>query len=180
MANKDDFESLYRSYYIRLVRFLMHSFHVTEETAKDWTHDAFLRVWRSIATYRGDAKWAFLETTARHVAYNRLRGRKAKKRDAIEEAIDEKTRLLAAPSATDPVECLDRAIRLRLLRDAIRELPGVQREYLQMQLAGFSYPEIARFFRTTEDGVKSRLRDARANLKKKLGATADVLYGGEE
>jgi RNA polymerase sigma-70 factor (ECF subfamily) len=180
MANKDDFESLYRSHYKRLVRFLMHSFNVTEETAQDWTHDVFLRIWRSIGTYRGDATWGFLETTARRVAYNRLRGKRAKKRDAVEEAIDEIAHSLGAPSATDEVERLDRAVQLRRLRDAIDELPGVQREYLQMQLAGFSYPEIARFFRTTEDGVKSRLRDARANLKKKLGATADLLHGGEE
>jgi len=80
----------------------------------------------------------------------------------------------------DPAELLDRAMQVRQLRDAIKELPGGQREYMQMHLSGFSYAEIAKFFRTNDGAVKSRLRDARANLKKKLGAAADVLPGGDE
>ena len=180
MASKDDFESLYRSYHKRLVWFFMRAFHVTEDVAKDWAHDTFLRVWKAFRFYRGDAKWAYLEEIARNVAYNELRKKKTKKRDGIEETLDEKVKALPAPPGRDQVELLDLAMQLRQLRDAIKELPLVQREYLEMKLSGFSYQEIATYFKTTEDGVKSRLRDARLNLRKKLGAIADLLPGGEE
>jgi RNA polymerase sigma-70 factor (ECF subfamily) len=181
MASDDDFESLYRTYCLRLIRFFMRAFHLSQEDAEDCAHETFVRVWRAIHMYRGDAKWAFLETTARHTAYNRFRTKKTRKRDGIEEAIDDAPgKALKAPDGPDPAELPDRAMQVRQLRDAIKELPGVQREYLQMQLSGFSYKEIATFFRTNEGAVKSRLRDARSNLKKKLGAAADLLPGGEE
>lgn len=118
---------------------------------------------------------------ARHVAYNRFRSSRAKKRDGIEETLDRAEKLAgSAAGEVDQAESLDRALHVRQLRDAIRELPDAQREYLQMQLSGFSYDEIATFFRTNSGAVKSRLRDARSNLKKRLGAAADLLPGGEE
>jgi RNA polymerase sigma-70 factor (ECF subfamily) len=172
MGSGDDFESLYRSYHKRLIRYFMRAFHLTEDQAEDLAHDTFVRVWRAIEAYRGDACWAFLETTAHRVGLNRVRSKNTGKRYGREETIDEGAHNLAAPDQ-DQVERMDRAMQSRQLRDAIEKLPSVQREYLRLQQDGFSYQEIATLYKTTEDAVKSRLRDARINLKK-------LLPGGEE
>ena len=60
MANNDDpFGGLYK-YYDRVVAYLM-AFGFSRDDARDLAQDVFVRVIESMSTFRGEAKWTFLE-----------------------------------------------------------------------------------------------------------------------
>lgn len=170
----DLFQSLYRRHYGRLRRFFRTVFRVSDEDADDLTQDTFLRFYRAIDEYRGDAEWAFLESIARNVAFNRVRSQRTQKRGS------EKTESLDAPGLTyepaaplvDPIQTMIETERRQQVEKAIEELPALQKRCLKLQLQGFSYDEIAGLLRISNDAVKSRIRDARRALRQKLGDTA--------
>jgi RNA polymerase sigma-70 factor, ECF subfamily len=171
MTNDDRFQALYRKYYKRMVRFYVLSFRVTEEDAEELTQDAFFRFLEAMDEYRGDAEWAYLETIARNVAYNRIRSQKTAKRGADTVDIDDRNCVPepVAPAEPDYAQRQEDARRSKLLRDAIAELPAGSRECIQLWLNDFKYDEIARFLGITLDAVKSRLRDAKKILRARLG-----------
>jgi RNA polymerase sigma-70 factor (ECF subfamily) len=181
MNNDDRFQSLYRKYYKRMVRFYVLSFRVTEEDAEELTQDAFFRFLEAMDEYRGDAEWAYLETIARNVAYNRIRSQKTAKRGAETVDIHDRNAIPepAAPAEPDYAQREETALRSKRLRDAIAGLPTGSRECIQLWLNEFTYDEIAKFLKITVDAVKSRLRDAKKILRAKLG-DANALPEGEE
>ncbi|HYI11001.1 MAG TPA: sigma factor [Thermoanaerobaculia bacterium] len=67
------FEGLYRRFYARLIGYLSHSFRLSRDEAADVAQDAFLRVFESLDQYRGEAKWAFVQSVAKSVALNKIR-----------------------------------------------------------------------------------------------------------
>jgi len=170
MTKDDRFRSLYQRFYVRIVRFFVRSFHLSEDDARDLAQDTFFRFYKAMDEYRGDAEWAFLETTARNVAYNRIRSQNtAKRRGQHLDVADPATRVPSAPPP-DYAKQQEEAIRRQELRDAIAELPAGQRHCIELQLDGFSYDEIGRFLRVSVDAVKSRIRDAKRGLRDQLGA----------
>lgn len=178
MTKDDRFQSLYQKYYLRIVRYFVRSFHLSEDDARDLAQDAFIRFYKAMGEYRGEAEWAFFETIARNVAYNRIRSQNAaKRRVKLVNIEDPATRVPGAPEP-DFAKQQEDAIRWRQLDDAIAELPVGQRQCIQMQLNGFKYREIAKFLGISEDAVKSRRRDALKHLREKLGA--DVLPEDDE
>jgi RNA polymerase sigma-70 factor (ECF subfamily) len=171
MANDERFQSLYRKYYRRIVRFYVQSFHLSEEDAEDLTQEAFVRFLEAIDEYRGDAEWAFFETIARRVAFNKIRSQKAAKRSANTVDIDDPNfdNEPAAPAQPDYAELEQQAIRQQQMRRAMAELSRGQRECLQLWLAGYKYNEIAKLLKISDDAVKSRIRDAKKILRDRLG-----------
>lgn len=171
MTNDDRFQSLYRKYYKRMVRFYTGSFRVSEEDAEELTQDAFFRFLEAMDEYRGDAEWAYLEAIARNVAYNRIRSQKTAKRGADTVDINDRNSVPepVAPPEPDYAQREEDARRSKLLRDAIAELPAGSRECIQLWLNDFKYDEIAKFLGITLDAVKSRLRDAKKILHARLG-----------
>jgi RNA polymerase sigma-70 factor (ECF subfamily) len=169
---EDLFLTLYGRYYGRMLRFFRGVFRVSEEDAKELTQESFLRFFRTIDEYRGEAEWALLETIARNVAYNRVRSQTTIKRGAVRpESLTDLDVTMQDPAAvqTDPVDRMIDAERRRRLRRAIEELPKGQRQCVQLRLNDWSYDEIARALRISLDAVKSRLRDARRELRDRLG-----------
>jgi RNA polymerase sigma-70 factor (ECF subfamily) len=171
MTNNERFRSIYQRYYRRVVRFFVQAFHLSEEDAEDLAQDTFLRFYEALDEYRGDAEWAFLETTARNVAYNRIRSQKTAKRGAKTVDIDDPAFGYdpPAPAGPDYAEMEEAALRWKRLGDAIAELPAGQRQCVQLWLADFTYEEIAAFMGISVDAVKSRLRDAKKTLRARLG-----------
>ena len=167
------FRSLYNRYYARMLRFFRQVFRVTEADAQELTQDSFLRFYRAMDEYRGEAEWALLETIARNVGYNRVRSLTTIKRGAVRpESLDDadgarQEAAVAAPP--DPVERLIDAERVARLRLAITQLPKGQRHCLQLWLDDFSYDEISRALRISLDAVRSRIRDAKRQLRERLG-----------
>jgi RNA polymerase sigma-70 factor, ECF subfamily len=172
MTNDDRFQSLYRKYYKRMVRFYVGSFRVSEEDAEELTQDAFFRFLEAMDEYRGDAEWAYLEAIARNVAYNRIRSQKTAKRGADTVDINDRnaTPEPVAPAEPDYAQREEAALRSKHLREAIAELPDGSRECIRLWLNDFKYDEIAKFLGITLDAVKSRLRDAKKILRARLGA----------
>lgn len=171
MSNEERFKSLYQKYYWRVVRFYVQTFRLCEEDAEELAQDAFVRFYEALDEYRGDAEWAFFETIARNVAYNKIRAQKTAKRSAKLVDIDSPDFHHDPPAPEEP-DYADRqhaALQKKQLRDAIAQLPVGQRECLQLWLQGFKYEEMARFLRVSVDAVKSRLRDAKRILRERLG-----------
>jgi RNA polymerase sigma-70 factor (ECF subfamily) len=155
-----------------MLRYFRQVFRVSEADAQDLTQDSFVRFYRALDEYRGEAEWALLETIARNVGYNRVRSLTTIKRGAIRpESLDDPE--VAYSEATveqqHPVDALVDAERRTRLQQAILELPKGQRQCLQLWLDDFSYEEISRALRMSLDAVKSRIRDAKRLLRERLG-----------
>lgn len=166
------FRSLYQKYYWRVVRFYVRAFRFAEEDGEELAQEAFLRFYEAMDEYRGDAEWAFFETIARNVAYNRIRSTKTRKRSGQTVAIDDPQvagNQPVAPEEPDYAERQEVALRRSQLHGAILELPAGQRECVQLWLDDFRYDEIATALRISMDAVKSRLRDAKKQLRSRLG-----------
>jgi RNA polymerase sigma factor (sigma-70 family) len=128
--------------------------------------------------YRGDAEWAFLEKVARHVGYNHVRSKNAKKRGGVSVTVEsydasEEVAALAAELVVDesasPEAQLVEAEQLRRVQIAIAALPDGMRHCLTLRLSGLKYEEIAKALRLSVDAVKSRIRDAQKRLREQLG-----------
>ena len=168
----DLFESLYKRYYARMLRFFRQVFRVSEAEAQELTQDSFVRFYRAMDEYRGQAEWALLETIARNVGYNKVRAVNTIKRGSVRpESLDDGQSVKDAIDNTQrhPIDTMIETERLRRLRQAISELPRGQRQCLQLSLEDFSQEEIARALRISVMAVKSRIRDAKRTLRERLG-----------
>lgn len=176
-GGEDLFRSMYDRYYTRMLRFFRKVFRVSEEDAKELTQDSFLRFYRSMREYRGEAEWALLEIIARNVGYNRVRSLSTIKRGAVkpESMHDlESSRLEPVAEQTHLVDQLIGAQRRARLREGIAGLPKGEKRCLQLWLQGLSYAEIARALGISLDAVKSRIRDAKRLLRERLGDEGEL------
>lgn len=172
MTNRDAFKALYAKYFRRVVRYFMRGFHMSEEDAQDLAQETFVRIFRKLHEYRGDAEWAYVETTALHVGCNRLRSLGTAKRGKnaivpLEDALAKREPV--APPDPDYADRETARILRKRLHDEIARLSRAQRQCMQLWLQGHSFEQIARALTITVDAVKSRLRDARKQLKERLG-----------
>jgi RNA polymerase sigma-70 factor (ECF subfamily) len=166
------FKTLYQRFYRRVVAFYVRAFRFAEEDAEELAQEAFLRFYEAMDEYRGEAEWAFFESIARNLAFNRIRWGKRQKRNARTIDIDDPELTLNQPAAPPEPDYADRqeaALRRKRLYDAISALPHGQRECVQLWLDDFKYNEIAAALRMSVDAVKSRLRDAKRVLRARLG-----------
>jgi RNA polymerase sigma factor (sigma-70 family) len=160
----DQFRDLYGRYFARVQRFLV-KFGMAPDDARDLAQETFIRFYESKSTYRGDAEWAYLETIARNLLYNRVRSQHTAKRAA------DLTSLEDAPEAYDVAvngsqeeRVLQKELQARLSA-AIAALPSGVRECLILSIEGLSYGEIAQALRISADAVKTRLYEARRRLR---------------
>jgi RNA polymerase sigma-70 factor (ECF subfamily) len=164
--NVEQFEKLYQRYFDRTVAFIM-SFGVAREDARDLAQEAFVRVYRSMDRYRRDAEWAYIKTTARRLTLNKFRDDMAQKRKVSltlaseEELVNVADKKLSPEQLAAINESLDRA------RAAVSELPDKKRDCVLWFLGGYKYGEIANFLGVSEVTIKSRLHEARHDLKLK-------------
>jgi RNA polymerase sigma factor (sigma-70 family) len=171
VSRRDDrFEAIYRKYFGRIYRYYRRV-GVGDDEAQDLAQDVFKRFFEAMDRYRGEAEWAFLETTALNVLRNYVRARKAAKRSARMVELDDPDfgDEPAAPETPDYAERQHAALRSQRLHEAIAELSPGQRQCLKLWLDDLQYDEIADALRITIDAVKSRLRDAKRILSARLG-----------
>jgi len=165
------FRSLYQKYYRRMVRYYVSAFRLAEEDAEELAQDAFLRFYKAMDEYRGEAEWAFFEMIALNVARNRIRSQKTAKRSAKTVDLDDPAFKgePAAPAEPGYAERQEATLRRASLREAIVQLPDGQRQCVRLWLEDLKYDEIAETLRISVDAVKSRLRDAKKLLQSRLG-----------
>ena len=184
MTNRDDgsaddgFEAIYRKYYARVWRYYR-ACRVSDDEAHDFAQDAFKRFYERMKQLRGEEPWPFLQSIARSVLLNKLRDQKTAKRNGrMVEIDDPEVAELSAPEDLDYAERQHQEMRRNSLYQAAAELPEGQRQCLGLWLGGFKYDEVAGVLGITVDAVKSRLRDAKKQLRARLGV--DTLPEDEE
>jgi RNA polymerase sigma-70 factor (ECF subfamily) len=142
------------------------------EDASDLAQEAFIKVFRSIRSFRGDASFStWLYHVVANVCRDQLRKQKVKVSSLDEPVAYEGEQLekQLLDSGKSPAEKLEEKELKAYLQKLINQLPGEYRLVLVLrEFMDFSYEEIARELDITMGTVKSRLNRARALLKSKL------------
>lgn len=154
------FEELVRRYQADVWRFCHHLLH-QRGAAEDATQETFLRAFRSLRRYRGEAKFStWLLSIARNCAVDELRG--LARRQRLGDALDERPPP-AAPDEFAAVEVLD----------GLERLPLELRECLVLiDVLGLTYRDAARALGVPEGTLKSRVHRGRLELARELGFSA--------
>lgn len=149
------------------------------EEARDLTQETFLRAFRHIESFRGDAD---LKTWLYRIAINQARNRwrwwKRRKKDSIisldfSDRDDEEplSARISSNNAQDPEQELLAREREAALNKALKTLKQDFREAVILRdIEGLSYEEIAETLEISVGTVKSRIARGRLELRKKLGS----------
>ena len=157
-----------RSVYIMALS-LLHN----EADAEDAAQETFLKAFRNLARFRGDAKFStWLISIALNEARSRLRSRKNVKIDSLDEAPGGEGHVspaLLRDWREIPSEVLERQEVRSLLQHAVTDLPTIYREVFMLRdVEELSVNESAEALGITVASVKVRLHRARLMLQKKL------------
>ena len=134
--------------------------------AEDLTQEIFLRLYRNLDRYRGDvplAGWTL--RLSRNLCVDHYRRTRTERRSVI--VSDEV--LKHQPGDSDPSARAERREKLRMVYQALEELPESFAEILMLRdLQGMSYADICAFLDLPEGTMKSRLRRARLELMRRV------------
>lgn len=136
------------------------------QEADDIIQDAFVQFFRFTRTgglVNNPRSWLF--RVARNLSFN-LQKRERRIVSVSEE--QHATALSEWQRVADPEELYEHKERLRLLINAIRELPQRQRECLHLRAEGLRYREIAEVLGITPSAVSESLKNAVTRLMDKL------------
>ena len=158
------FEELVRTYQHRVFGIALRMLGNAAE-AEEIAQEAFLRAYRALAEFRGDAKLStWLYAIASRLCLNRLA---SGERSMIRQGEDSVMRLPHDAGGPDAV--LEQTELEAALHRAIAELPDERRIVVVLRdLEGLSYEEIAAALDLPTGTVRSRLHRARLDLKDKL------------
>ena len=125
--------------------------------AEDVAQDAFVRAWRALPGFRGDAAFTtWLYRIVTNLAVNRVRRRRE---DPTADPPD------PPRSDLDPAARIEAAERLDVALAALAALTPEQRAcFVLREVEGLPYEEIAEVLETTVAAVKQRLFRARAHV----------------
>ena len=139
----------------------------TSSDAEDAVQDTFLKIQRSIATFRGQssfATWSFRILI--NTCYDTRRGRMRKK----EVSQDEPENPEAAPRPEPRAPSAHPSLKLALER-AVAQLTRQQRDvFLMYEVEGMRHSEIAGVLEISETASKNTLFQAKKNLRQMLEA----------
>ena len=134
--------------------------------AADVAQDAFIRAWRALPKFRGDAAFAtWLHRITVNAAWSQRRRAAARPVSQLDEA-------LAVPD-TDPLRQPERVGEVADLRqalgDAIGALPiGMRAVVVLKDIYGWSHDDVARALGISETAAKVRLHRAHLRLREML------------
>ena len=167
-GDMDAFEELVRKYEGKVFGIASRMLAFSED-AKDAAQEAFLKAYRSLKGFRGDAKfstWLYRITNNVCLEYLRRRDRRELPLDFESAGGDGETRTMDIPSDID-VESAVLDVEFRaLVQKAINSLPAQHRMMIVMRdVQELSYTEISDMLNLPEGTVKSRINRARKNLR---------------
>lgn len=140
---------------------LAYGFVANHEQAEDITQEAFIRVHRSLGTFRGDAAFA---TWLHRIVVNLALSRK--KQESRMVALDQLHEDPAGPVAVTHQDHNETATHLER---ALHELPTLQRAVVILRhLEGMSTRQVSVILRCSEGTVKTHLFRGMKKLKRKL------------
>jgi RNA polymerase sigma-70 factor (ECF subfamily) len=142
------------------------------DDAAEATQDTFLKVWRGIKSFRGEALFTtWLYRVATNAAISKQRGRK-RRRNHETEADQEVLAQMRSSATTEAVA--GARIELRALEDAVARLPDHYRAAVVLRdVYGLSTEEVAGRLGISETATKVRVHRARKMLK-------EMVYAAEE
>ena len=142
------------------------------EEADDATQDTFLKAYRSLKQFRGDARLkTWLCRIARNVCLNRLRHERMV---PLDERLPVEGRFQLIDSKPSPLELIEQQEIQSTVHGAINELPPPYRLVITLfHLDGLSYEEISHVMEIPMGTVKTHIFRARRLLKSKLQAFAE-------
>lgn len=134
------------------------------EDAADLTQDTFVRAWKGLRGFRGQARFS---TWVYRIAVNVSLNRVSLKTPATE-SVDFDT--VVDSRRASPPDQLAAAERHALVREAVMALPPRQRATLILRTYhDLSHQEVAAIVGTSVGAVKANVFHALANLRKRLG-----------
>lgn len=144
-----------------------------ESDAEDVAQEAFLKAFRKLVDFRGQAKFStWLISIALNEARGRLRRQGLVRTESIDETLEEGGQIspaLLRDWREIPSEALDRKEVGQMLEDAIGKLSPLYREVLVLRdVEEFSIEETALALAITSGTVKVRLHRARMMMQKEL------------
>ncbi|MBI1355109.1 MAG: RNA polymerase sigma factor [Acidobacteria bacterium] len=144
-----------------------------DQDAEDVLQEAFLKAYRRLDQFQGDAKFStWLTRIAVNEALMRLRKRRNDKTVSLDEELtlgDSPMQRDVADDGDDPEESYERAEMREILEDAIDALAeGYRTVFVLRDVEGFSTEETAEMLDLSISAVKSRLLRARLQLRDKL------------
>jgi len=160
------------------------------EDCRDLTQETFLRVYKSLGRFRGEASvqtWLFQIAT--NLWRNQVRHDRAAKREGKEVSLEcamEKGQPIPADLSlargahtSGPLAGLLADEQVGRLRQALQDLPPQMRRCVLLRIdQNLKYREIAGVMQISIDTVKSQLSQARDRLGRELGLTSEGAEGG--
>ncbi len=143
------------------------------EDARDCAQETMLRAFRAFDSFRRDAAFStWITRIAMNVCTDELR----KRRPALSlDQLREDKGLDVADAAPTAYARLEEKERLRLLREALAELPEDMRQMIVFRdLRGMSYDDIAQALDMPLGTVKSRVSRAREKLSSLLKQSSEL------
>jgi RNA polymerase sigma-70 factor (ECF subfamily) len=154
------FEELYRTQGRRM-KSLAYNMLGSTTDAEDAVQEAFLRVYRSWAEFRGEASlssWTY--RILLNACYDIGRQRQKRREDALPEG----------PAAEAPAPLHDHPLRATLERAIGRLRPRQREVFLLFEVEGFKHAEIAEILRIPEGTSKATLFEAKRELRELISA----------
>jgi RNA polymerase sigma-70 factor (ECF subfamily) len=154
------FERLYREHVGRIYALCVRM--VDEDSADDLTQEVFIRAWRKLETFKGQAQFG---TWLHRLAVNHVLSRRAtqRKREARHVGGDGLMSRVIAPKRRSSGHALD-------IEGAIHQLPSRARDvFVLYDVEGYSHDEIASSLGVTVGTSKSQLHRARMLMREHLG-----------
>ena len=171
-GNTHEFHELIRPHERSVYAMALSMLH-NEADAEDAAQEAFLKAFRNLANFRGEAKFStWLISIVLNEARSRLRSKGNIKMESIDDPPEDKehfTPALLRDWREIPSEALERKETRLLLQHAITDLPLIYREvFVLRDVEELSVSESAEALGITVASVKVRLHRARIMLQKKL------------
>ena len=173
-GNEQAFARLVQAYESLVYNVAFHALGSTED-AFDLSQEIFLKVYRSLPSFRGECKfstWIYRVTVNTVRDAIRTKSRRPKTLSLSHAAEDEPDAVPDLPDPSpdaDPESVLQKREQAKRVRSAIRQLSDDHREIIVLRdLEGYSYEEIASMLSLDIGTVKSRLNRARGALKNLL------------
>lgn len=180
-GNTDSFEQLYEMFNKKIFNLCYRMFNSHDE-ASDLTQEIFVKVYRSIANFRGESNfYTWLYTIALNTCRNRREkvvriNRFETKLGSSEDGQDLIDSIFADPRASqNPWYRLEAEELRQWVADGISRLPQKYREIIVMKdINLMNYQQIAEILDCSLGTVKSRLNRARNLLKEKLESSKNL------
>lgn len=159
--------------YERSVYMMALSFMKNEADAEDVAQEAFIKAFRNLSTFRGDAKFStWLISITLNEARNRLRRQGIVRMQSLDEPPDEEGAVspaLLRDWREIPSEAVEREEVRKLIRKAVETLPEIYRQvFLLRDVEELNVSETAQTLSISISNVKVRLHRARMMLQKEL------------